>query len=46
MSQTPLPNLFSTDVRVYIAGILMPAIAVSITSAFNVPATATITLPA
>lgn len=39
-------NIFLADTRVYIAGILMPAISVSITTTVGQPPTATITLPA
>lgn len=39
-------NIFLVDTRVYIAGVLMPTMAVSITSSFNTPPTANITLPA
>lgn len=39
-------NIFLADTRVYIAGILMPAISVSVTSTVGQAPTATITLPA
>ncbi|MCL1916388.1 MAG: hypothetical protein FWG17_06775 [Desulfovibrionaceae bacterium] len=35
-------NIFNVDRRVYIAGVLMPTLAVSITSTYNTPPTATI----
>lgn len=41
-----ISNLFEIDVKVYIAGVLVPCSNVSITSAFNAVPTATIALPA
>lgn len=39
-------NIFLVDTRVYVAGVLMPTISVHITSSFNQPPVAEITLPA
>jgi len=39
------PNTFEASARVYIAGILMPFMRVSVTTAFNTPPTATVSLP-
>lgn len=41
-----LGNLFLADTRLYIAGVLFPALAIGISSSFNAPPTATLTLPA
>ena len=46
MSSPDNKNIFLTQARVYIAGVLMPVASVSIQAAFNRPPTASITLPA
>ncbi len=40
-----ISNLFEIDIRAYIAGIKVPCSAITINSAFNAPATATLALP-
>lgn len=39
-------NIFLTDTRLYIAGVLFPALAIGVSSSYGTPPTATLTLPA
>lgn len=41
-----MDNLFLTETRVYVAGVLMPCLHVGVSASYNAPPTATLSLPA